>query len=582
MKSEKCIVMSNNSINAASPQERARLRLTSVGPVINQMMAEQQAKQAKKDAAKEVAPVAPQAAEPEKSGLPADPKDWSMKDLLESKPLPEDIDPFSRTLLGGVDPIAVHQAMTVVIPILCQLGEQSRVLYSPHRLRWMCGMSWQMGVSGSGKSEVQRELEKLFLSKDLKENSMNAKEASKYSLLSEKEKKETPVPEEKVRIFMGLPTSLALVQQMQVNDGGAIYISCTECGEFGKKIAQTSYNAIPDMMKRSYDGTGEEYIHKTLQGSLYVPSMKLNANFSGTIDPVFKVFRYNNADGTLSRCNLTILPRRKDEEKEGVYKEPHWAMKERIFLRECADRLRTFNNKFHENEKPDEIDECNALLEKYGLRADENYVPTVQDLEDCVYAEQCDKAVCIPEVLELGRDIKKYLVSFGDMAADSCSRANERAMGLCYLLLIANGFAPLRNNSGDEIHSGEAWTAEDRQLLSQCINTARWWIDISIDCALALQSILDLHTPSVKNGVLAAFGETVKKRALKEAARQAAFLDIETKHRGEEVPITVMREYKIFANLDRSMWYRLAEKRGWEPAKKGLFRLPEPTQEDTP
>ena len=197
---------------AASPQERARLRLTSVGPVINQMMAEQKAKQAKKDAAKEVAPVAPQAAEPEKSGLPADPKDWSMKDLLESKPL------------------------TVVIPILCQLGEQSRVLYSPHRLRWMCGMSWQMGVSGSGKSEVQRELEKLFLSKDLKENSMNAKEASKYSLLSEKEKKETPVPEEKVRIFMGLPTSLALVQQMQVNDGGAIYISCTECGEFGKKI----------------------------------------------------------------------------------------------------------------------------------------------------------------------------------------------------------------------------------------------------------------------------------------------------------------------------------------------------------
>ena len=574
--------MSNNSINAASPKERARQRLTSVGPVINQMMAEQQAKQAKKDAAKEAAPVAPQAAEPEKSGLPADPKDWSMKDLLESKPLPEDIDPFSRTLLGGVDPIAVHQAMTVVIPILCQLGEQTRVLYSPNRLRWMCGMSWQMGVSGSGKSEVQRELEKLFLSKDLKENSMNAKEASKYSLLSEKEKKETPVPEEKVRIFMGLPTSLALVQQMQVNDGGAIYISCTECGEFGKKIAQTSYNAIPDMMKRSYDGTGEEYIHKTLQGSLYVPSMKLNANFSGTIDPVFKVFRYNNADGTLSRCNLTILPRRKDEEKDGVYKEPHWTMKERIFLRECADRLRTFNNKFHENEKPDEIDECNALLEKYGLRADENYVPTVQDLEDCVYTEQCDKAICIPEVLELGRDIKKYLVSFGDMAADSCSRANERAMGLCYLLLIANGFAPLRNNSGDEVHSGEAWTAEDRQLLSQCINTARWWIDISIDCALALQSILDLHTPSVKNGMIAAFGETVKKRALKEAARQAAFQDIETKHRGEEVPITVMREYKIFTNLDRSMWYRLAEKRGWEPAKKGLFRLPEPTQEDTP
>ncbi len=568
---------------AASPQERARNRLMSNGPVINQMMAEQQAKQAKKDAAKEAAPVAPQAAEPEKSGLPADPKDWSMKDLLESKPLPEDIDPFSRTLLGGVDPIAVHQAMTVVIPILCQLGEQSRVLYSPHRLRWMCGMSWQMGVSGSGKSEVQRELEKLFLSKDLKENSMNAKEASKYSLLSEKEKKETPVPEEKVRIFMGLPTSLALVQQMQVNDGGAIYISCTECGEFGKKIAQTSYNAIPDMMKRSYDGTGEEYIHKTLQGSLYVPSMKLNANFSGTIDPVFKVFRYNNADGTLSRCNLTILPKRKDEEKEGVYKEPHWAMKERIFLRECADRLRTFNNKFHENEKPDEIDECNALLEKYGLRADENYVPTVQDLEDCVYAEQCAKAVCIPEVLELGRDIKKYLVSFGDMAADSCSRANERAMGLCYLLLIANGFAPLRNCGGSEVHNGEAWTAEDRQLLSQCINTARWWIDISIDCALALQSILDLHTPSVKNGMIAAFGEKVKSINAIEAARQAAFCDFEARHAGELVSVEDLRECAVFANVAKATLYRQKDKRGWKAYKRGArYLMPEKKGEAAP
>ncbi len=573
--------MSNNSINAASPQERARLRLTSVGPVINQMMAEQQAKQAKKDAAKEVAPVAPQAAEPEKSGLPADPKDWSMKDLLESKPLPEDIDPFSRTLLGGVDPIAVHQAMTVVIPILCQLGEQTRVLYSPNRLRWMCGMSWQMGVSGSGKSEVQRELENLFLSKDLRENSMNAKEASKYSLLSEKEKKETPVPEEKVRIFMGLPTSLALVQQMQVNDGGAIYISCTECGEFGKKIAQTSYNAIPDMMKRSYDGTGEEYIHKTLQGSLYVPSMKLNANFSGTIDPVFKVFRYNNADGTLSRCNLTILPRRKDEEKEGVYKEPHWAMKERIFLRECADRLRTFNNKFHENEKPDEIDECNALLEKYGLRADENYVPTVQDLEDCVYAEQCDKAVCIPEVLELGRDIKKYLVSFGDMAADSCSRANERAMGLCYLLLIANGFAPLRSGGGDEVHSGEAWTAEDRQLLRQCINTARWWIEIAIDCALALQGILDLNTRSVKNGMLAAFGEKVKHISAVEAARLAAFCDFEARHAGEQVAIEDLREESVFAPLARATLNRLVGDRHWVPTRRGRYLIPE-QKEETP
>jgi len=204
-------------------------------PVIKQMMAEQ-------------------AAEPEKSGLPADPRDWSMKELLESKPVPEDIDPFTRTLLGGVDPIAVHQAVTAVMPILAFLGSRARVLYSPNRLRWVCALSWQMGGSGSGKSVVQRELESLFLSKDLKENSLNAQNAAKYSLLSEKERKETPMPDEKVRIFMGLPTAIALVQQMQINGGDAIYISCTECGEFGKKIAQPSYNVIPDMMKRSYDG----------------------------------------------------------------------------------------------------------------------------------------------------------------------------------------------------------------------------------------------------------------------------------------------------------------------------------------
>ena len=569
--------MSNNSINAASLQERAKNRLTSVGPVIKQMVAEQEAKDAAM--AQQPTAVATQAAEPEKSGLPADPRDWSMKELLESKPVPEDIDPFTRTLLGGVDPIAVHQAITAVMPILAFLGSRTRVLYSPNRLRWVCALSWQMG--GSGKSVVQRELESLFLSKELSDNSKNAQNAAKYSLLSEKERKETPMPDEKVRIFMGLPTAIALVQQMQINNGDAIYISCTECGEFGKKIAQPSYNAIPDMMKRSYDGTGEDFIHKTKEGVLYVRSMKICANISGTIDPMFKVFRYNNADGTLSRSNLTILPKRKDEEKEGEYIEPHWTMAERIFLRECADRLRMFNNEFHENEKPDEIDECNALLEKYGLRKEGAPVPTVQDLEDCVRAERCARAVCIPEVLELGRDIKKYLVSFGDMAADSCSRANERAMGLCYLLLIANGFAPLRGGGGDEVHSGEAWTAEDRQLLRQCINTARWWIEIAIDCALALQTILDLNTRSVKNGMLAAFGEKVKHISAVEAARLEAFCDFEARHAGEQVAIEDLREESVFAPLGRATLNRLAGERHWVPTRRGRYLIPE-QKEETP
>ena len=561
---------------AASPQERARLRLTSVGPVINQMMAEQQAKQAKKDAAL----VAPLAAEPEKSGLPADPKDWSMKNLLESKPVPEDIDPFSRTLIDGVDPVAQHQVMTLLCPILSFLGHNTRVLYNDGTLRWISGQSWQMGGSGRGKSVVLRELETLFLSKELSETRASVEQVAQYAMLSEKERKEKAQPQNKVFIYKNFPTQIALLEQMQKNGGGAIYFSCTECGELGKKVSQPSYSNLLDMMKKSYDGTGEDYMHQNKEVTYYTRSMKICCNVGGTDDPMYRIFRYSNADGTFSRGNLSILPRRKNEKVDGKYKSPSWAMEQRVFLRECADRLRTFNNVFHENEKLDEIDECNALLEKYGLRKEGAPIPTVQDLEDCVQIERCARAVCIPEVLELGRDIKDYLVSLGDMASDCCSRADERAMGLCYLLLIANGFAPLWNSGGDEVHNGEAWTPEDRQLLRQCINVVHWWIDIAIDCAMAVQTVLNLNTHSVKDGVIAVFGEKVKHISAKEAARRAAFQDIETKYRGQEVPISVLGDYEIFARCDDSTWYRQAEKRGWVQAKKGLFRLPEPTLED--
>ena len=154
-------------------------------------------------------------------------------------------------------------------------------------------------------------------------------------------------------------------------------------------------------------------------------------------------------------------------------------------------------------------------------------------------------------------------------------------MGLCYLLLIANGFAPLRGGGGDEVHSGEAWTAEDRQLLRQCINVARWWIEIAIDCALALQGILDLNTRSVKNGMLAAFGEKVKHISAVEAARLAAFCDFEARHAGEQVAIEDLREESVFAPLGRATLNRLVGDRHWVPTRRGRYLIPE-QKEETP
>lgn len=513
-----------------------------------------------------------------------EPQKDPVKEILDRAPLPQELDPFTRTLLGGVDEVARHQAMTLVVPILSYIGKNIRVLYNSGTLRWICGQSWQIGDSGTGKSEMVRALETLFLPKELSENRENAQKVSEYSLLSEKEKKETRAPEYKVTIFDSVPTAIALLEQMQKNCGDVIYLSCTEGGEFGKKVGGNGYGVVPDMMKKSYDGTGEPFIHMTKESTYFTHSMKLCSNIGGTPDQMYRILRICNADGTLSRGNLTILPARKDEKVDGPYKSASWDMPERVFLRECTDRLRTLNNKFHENEKPDEIDECNALLEKYGLRKEGAPIPTVQDLEDCVQFERCAKAFRIPEVLELGRSVKARLTSIGDVASRCCSRADERAMGLCYMLLIANGFAPLRSGGGDEVHRGEARTAEDCQLLTQCIGVARWWIMLCIDFALAMQSVLDLNCLSMKEGLLAALKSTPGEESDKPVdVHSAAFDDFEARHAGELVSVEDLRECPVFTHAGRSTLYRQAEKRGWKSYKRGLrYLMPEKKEEAAP
>ena len=563
-------------VAALAREEATRRKLVNLGPSINGMKAALEAKQVEK----ELPTAAPtQEMEAEYKGLPADPKDWSMKELLESKPVPEDIDPFSRTLIGGCDPVASHQVMTLIVPIIAFLGHNARALYGDSLLRWICGQSWQMGGSGRGKSVVLRELESLFLSKEMSETKAAVREVAKYAMLSEKERKEKPQPPNKVFIYKNFPTSIALLEQMQKNGGGAIYFSCTECGELAKKVSQTSYSTLLDMMKQSYDGIGEDYMHQNKEIMLYAQSMKICCNIGGTDDPIYKVFSYCNADGTLSRGNLTILPQRKNEKVDGKYKSPSWTTKERSFLRECADRLRMFSNNFHENKNVEEIDECGALLDKYGLKANDTFVPTVQDLEDCIQIERCRRAVCIPEVLELGGDIKDYLFSLGDVAANCCSRADERAMGICYLLLIANGYGPLRSDGGAEAHSLEARTPEDYQLLRQCINVSRWMMMICIDCAMAVQTVLDSNTKSMKESLQSALDDTVKKHVSSEvqAVRELAFSELEARHAGEEITIKDVMACDIFAKLHLSTVYRLINDRGWKASKKGFYLMPEKT-----
>ena len=559
----------SGAAQVAQEAAEKRLRLHTLGPSIKQIKAK---------AAERMMSL--EATDARSKAKPATlPTEWkSVRDILDLNPLPGDIDPFTRTLLGGLDPLAAHQAVTLMAPIMAFLGQNARVIYNDDTLRWVSGQSWQMGGSGCGKSLVLRTLEELFLSKELLENEKNAKAAAAYSLRSEKEKKETPMPENEIRVMDSVPTALALLQQIQINRGGAIYISCSEAGEFGKKIGNSYYSIVLDMLKKSYDGTGEPFLHKSSAATYYTPSMKLCLNVGGTVDPMYRILRHCNADGTLSRGNLTILPERKDEETDGKYKSPSWSLEQRSFLRECGDRLRMFNNVYHENEKPDEIDECNALLEKYGLRKEGAPVPTVQDLEDCVRCERRARAICIPEVLELGRDIKAYLSSLGDMAADCCSRADERAMGLCYLLLIANGFAPLRRG-GNEAHSEEARTPEDRQLLRQCIGVARWWVMITIDCAMAVQTRLEANSRSERDGILAAFGEVAAQRRTKDryvqAAREAAISEFEESHRGREVTVKSLREIPMLSKAGHSLLYELLGKRQWTRVGRGVYLIPQ-------
>jgi len=472
----------------------------------------------------------------------------SVRDILAINPVPDKLDPFTEALIGGVDPMSAHQALTLAFPILSFLGQHARVLYSDGTLRWISGQSWQMGGSGCGKSLVLRALEELFLSREIREKTENARKAAAYTMLSETERRGIPVPQEKVRLFDSIPTALALLQQAQINDGEAIYISCSECGEFAKKIANPYYALVLDMMKKSYDGTGAPFLHKTADKTYFVPSMRLCCNVGGTIDPMFRIFRRCDADGTLSRASLTILGERKNDPSEGAYKAPCWSLEQKRLMWTAAERLREFDNRYRE---------CETDVENNPAEVEDGI--SVAEQDDRLMEERRSRALCVPEIVALGNEIKAHLASYGtEIIDDCCSRADERAMGLAYLLYIAND--------------------ESADVLGDIISTVRWWVKISIDCAYAVQLAINSGTHSYKEIVRSNYKAQGINRVQQEVdiARDEAFREYETMYEGEEKSIADFQQIPILRALCPRTVRRLVQDRGYKSVKRGVYIVHSP------
>lgn len=533
-------------------------------------------------------------AEDKKDGIVIDDGEETNLDFTKAKvrevqalhPVPEHLDPFTQALLSGVDPMAAHQALTLTYPIMAFMGCNIRVMYSEKNLRWMSGQSWQMGGSGCGKTQVLRAVEDLFLSKEKQKNADNAKKAAAHTILSEKERKETGLPTEKVRIMLGIPTAFALLLQMQVNGDGAMYISCSECGEFSKKIQSTYYSLLLDMMKQSYDGMGEAYMHKAGDKMYYAPSMKLCCNIGGTIDPMYKIFRQCDSDGTLSRGAVTMLGERKDVKKEGPYKDPDWDGEELTTLLEGAERLRNFDNTFKEVDEStvDELTSCNkksnendgSLQRVYeDAKGDSGLCPTAPEYYHSLQKERIRRALNVPAFIQLGKEIKEHLTLLGEISDDCCSRADERAMAMCYLLYVANGL--------DKIEGDESCADVYNDILSGIVNVAHWWVMSSIDCALAIQTQLNSRSRSHRDEIRLAYKEAMGASAAKSIYndRCAAFTVFEREHQGEVVNVRFVRDNcERFQGMSLKTVHRFIVDRNWREISRGKYRVPSPERKE--
>ena len=505
-----------------------------------------------------------------------------IREIQALTPVPEKLDPFTEALLSGVDPMSVHHALTLTFPILAFLGHKARVLYSDRKLRWICGQSWQMGGSGSGKSTVLRSLESLFLSKELIEKDIAARKQSAYSQLSEEERKKVEKPQEKLHILDSVPTAIAMLEQMQINGDGVLYLSCTEGGELAKKIGGQYFSIILDMLKKSYDGTGEAFLYKNKEKTFYVSSMKICCNIGGTIDPMYKIFRHCDSDGTLSRGAVIMLGEPKDEETEGAYKDPSWTKEQVKVLLSGAYRLRNFDNRYKEVDELS-VDELTSLNqksnenEKYSesdervyesAKDDEGCIPTVDEYYFSMQEERVRLALCVPEIISFGKEVKKELRQIGEISSDCCSRANEIAQGMCYLLYIANGLADVPESERD---------GEYHETLRRIIDVARWWIKMSIDSAISVQTELNANSKSHREEIRMAYkqraGESATRLIYNE--REEVFKRYEAEHAGEIVTAREVRDSsEILQKVVIRTVTRNLQDRGWKEVSRGKWRVP--------
>ncbi len=492
-----------------------------------------------------------------------------IREIQALYPVPEQLDPFTEALLSGVDPMAAHQALTLVYPMLGFLGNNMRVLYADGKLRYVNGQGWQMGGSRRGKSIVLRSLEELFLSKDIAEKNAAVKRAADYSLLSEKEQKEVAPPRVVIRIFDSIPTAIALLKQMQINGGGAVYLSCSECGELGKKIGTVYYSVLLDMLKKGYDGVGEPFLHETSSKIYFVESMKIFSNIGGTEDPMYKVFSHCDSDGTLSRGVVTILGEPKNEETEGPYKSPSWTDEQLHILLEGASRLRNFDNRFNENQNENQNNDKESDERVYeGAKDGDGSAPTVEEYNISLQRERERRALRIPTIVSFGKEIKRDLARIGEITDDCCSRANEIAQGMCYLLYVANGLAEVPEEERD---------AKYHETLHRIFDVVRWWIKRSMDCAISIQTELNANSKSHREKIRMAYkqraGATVAESIYRE--RSAAFEQYEKEHEGETVSVRDVRDgFEPFKSLSLRTIHRSVKERGWKLCAFGKYRVP--------
>ena len=165
----------------------------------------------------------------------------------------------------------------------------------------------------------------------------------------------------------------------------------------------------------------------------------------------------------------------------------------------------------------------------------------------------------MPEIIALGNEIKAHLASYGtEIIDDCCSRADERAMGLAYLLYIAND--------------------ESADVLSDIISTVRWWVKISIDCAYAVQLAINSGTHSYKEIVRCNFKTQGISRVQQEvdSARDEAFREYETMYEGEEKSIADFQQIPILRALCPRTVRRLVQDRGYKSVRRGVYVVHSP------